>query len=104
MASLFVIQGADQGKRFEFTSSPRGSGPGQLERRPGSTIPRFPGAMPSSGATATAIAIVDLRSANGTFVNGKPVDQIACCIPATGSSLARRSCSFTRGTWPRAAT
>ena len=72
MASLFVIQGADQGKRFEFKSKSRGPGPGQLERRSGSTIPRSPAATPRCGQSDDAYRIVDLGSANGTFVNGQP--------------------------------
>ena len=31
--------------------------------------------MPSSGSNAEGYRIVDLGSANGTFVNGQPVDQ-----------------------------
>ncbi len=75
MASLFVIQGSDQGKRFELKSRPMalgrdGSNPVRLhdsevsrrhaEVRPGET---------------EGYRVVDLGSANGTFVNGRQIDQ-----------------------------
>ena len=74
MASLFVIQGADQGKRFELNPS-RWPWAGTTRTRSGSTIPRSPAATPRSGGRRRAYRIVDLGSANGTFVNGQPIDQ-----------------------------
>ena len=74
MASLFVIQGADQGKRFEFKSSPVALGRDnsnpirlhdtEVSRRHAELRPEH-----------EAYRIVDLGSANGTFVNGQPIDQ-----------------------------
>lgn len=74
MASLFVIQGADQGKRFELRAKPMalgrdGSNPirlhdNEVSRRHAEMRP-----------VDDAYRIVDLGSANGTYVNGRPVDQ-----------------------------
>ena len=74
MASLFVIQGADQGKRFEFTSSPVALG------RDNSNAIRLHDTEVSRRHAELRLErdgyrIVDLGSANGTFVNGQPVDQ-----------------------------
>ncbi len=75
MASLFVIQGPDQGKRFELKARPMALGrdasnpirlhDNEVSRRHAEV--RF--VEPSS------YRIVDLGSANGTFLNGRPVDQ-----------------------------
>ena len=75
MASLFVIQGADQGKRFELRSKPMalgrdGSNPIRLLDHEVSR--RHAEVRPDE---AHAYRVVDLGSANGTFVNGEPVDQ-----------------------------
>jgi signal transduction histidine kinase len=77
VASLFVIQGADQGKRFELSPRPMalgrdGSNPirlhdNEVSRRHAEMRPAEEGSF----------RIVDLGSANGTFVNGQPVDQAA---------------------------
>ena len=74
MASLFVIQGADQGKRFELKSKPMALGRDhsnpirlhdtEVSRRHAEVRP-----------VDEAYRIVDLGSANGTFLNGQPVDQ-----------------------------
>ncbi|HMB03662.1 MAG TPA: ATP-binding protein [Isosphaeraceae bacterium] len=74
MASLFVIQGADQGKRFELKSKPMALGRDnsnpirlhdtEVSRRHAEVRP-----------VDDAYRIFDLGSANGTYVNGKPVDQ-----------------------------
>ena len=74
MASLFVIQGADQGKRFEFKTSPVPLG------RDNSNAIRLHDTEVSRRHAEIrledeAYRIVDLGSANGTFVNGHLVDQ-----------------------------
>jgi signal transduction histidine kinase/pSer/pThr/pTyr-binding forkhead associated (FHA) protein len=75
VGSLFVIQGADQGKRFELNARPMALGRDasnpirlhdtEVSRRHAELRPAEEGAF----------RIVDLGSANGTFVNGQPVDQ-----------------------------
>ncbi len=77
MASLFVIQGADQGKRFEFTIGPVALG---RDDSNGCTAPRygsFLDDMPRPRLEQGGYRILDLSSANGTFVNGRPVEQTA---------------------------
>lgn len=74
MASLFVIQGADQGKRFELKSSPVALG------RESSNAIRLHDTEVSRRHAEIRLdderyRIVDLGSANGTFVNGHLVDQ-----------------------------
>jgi nitrogen-specific signal transduction histidine kinase len=76
VASLFVIQGADQGKRFELKPRPMALGRDksspillhdhEISRRHAEVRP-----------VDDSFRIVDLGSANGTFVNGQPVDQVA---------------------------
>ena len=78
MASLFVIQGADQGKRFELKARPMalgrdGSNPIRLHDNEVSR--RHAEVRPADDARA--FRVVDLGSANGTFLNGRPVDQAA---------------------------
>ena len=80
MASLFVIQGADQGKRFELKARPMalgrdGSNPIRLHDNEVSR--RHAELRPADDALASpgAYQVVDLGSANGTFVNGRPVEQ-----------------------------
>ncbi|MFI5457277.1 MAG: ATP-binding protein [Isosphaerales bacterium] len=74
MASLFVIQGADQGKRFEFKS-----GPVALGRDTSNPIRLHDTEISRRHAELRlereGYRIVDLGSANGTYVNGQPVDQ-----------------------------
>ncbi|MFO0951703.1 MAG: ATP-binding protein [Isosphaeraceae bacterium] len=73
MASLFVIQGADQGKRFEL-----GAGPTALGRENSNPIRLHDTEVSRRHAEVRRVEdgyrIVDLGSANGTFVNGQPVD------------------------------
>jgi signal transduction histidine kinase len=76
VASLFVIQGADQGKRFELKPRPMALGRDksspillhdhEISRRHAEVRP-----------VDDSFRLVDLGSANGTFVNGQPVDQVA---------------------------
>jgi signal transduction histidine kinase len=74
VASLFVIQGADQSKRFEFTFSPVGLG-----RDSSNTVRLIDTEISRRHAELRrdrdGYRIVDLGSQNGTFVNGQPVDQ-----------------------------
>jgi signal transduction histidine kinase/pSer/pThr/pTyr-binding forkhead associated (FHA) protein len=75
VASLFVVQGADQGKRFELKAKPMalgrdGSNPIRLHDNEVSR--RHAELRPVDEST---YRIVDLGSANGTFVNGLPIDQ-----------------------------
>ena len=74
MASLFVIQGADQGKRFEFKSSPVALG------RDSSNVIRLHDTEVSRRHAEIRLEddvfrVVDLGSANGTFINGHLVEQ-----------------------------
>ncbi len=74
MASLFVIQGADQGKRFEFTFSPVALG------RDDSNAVRLHDTEISRRHAELRLGeggyrILDLSSANGTFVNSLRIDQ-----------------------------
>jgi signal transduction histidine kinase len=76
VASLFVIQGADQGKRFEFLTGPVALG------RDNSNSVRLHDTEVSRRHAELRLEregyrIVDLGSANGTFVNGQPVEQIS---------------------------
>jgi len=75
VASLFVIQGADQGKRFEFMSSLV-----TLGRDLSNTVRLHSDTEVSRRHAELRLdregyRIVDLGSANGTYVNGHPVDQ-----------------------------
>ncbi len=75
MASLFVIQGADQGKRFEFASTPVAMG------RDNSNAVRLHDTEISRRHAELRLdregyRLVDLGSANGTFVNGQRIDQV----------------------------
>jgi signal transduction histidine kinase len=76
VAALFVIQGADQGKRFEFISSAVALG------RDNSNAVRLHDTEVSRRHAELRLErdgyrIIDLKSANGTFVNGQPVEQTA---------------------------
>jgi len=78
VASLFVIQGADQGKRFELKARAMalgrdGSNPIRLHDNEVSR--RHAEVGPADDARA--FRVVDLGSANGTFLNGRPVDRAA---------------------------
>jgi signal transduction histidine kinase len=74
VASLFVIQGADQGKRFEFTS-----GPVALGRDKSNAVELHDNEVSRRHAELRldpkGCQIVDLGSANGTFVNDHQVDR-----------------------------
>ena len=74
MASLFVIQGADQGKRFEFKSSPVALGRDNSNaiRLHDTEVSRRHAELRQDDET---YRIVDLGSANGTYVNGQLTDQ-----------------------------
>jgi signal transduction histidine kinase len=73
---LFVIQGADQGKRFEFTS-----GPVALGRDNSNAIQLHDNEVSRRHAElrldSKGYQIVDRDSANGTYVNDHPVDRTA---------------------------
>ncbi|MBV8314233.1 MAG: FHA domain-containing protein [Planctomycetaceae bacterium] len=74
MASLFVIQGADQGKRFELKSKSMALGRDHSNpiRLHDTEVSRRHAEVRQIDTT---FRIVDLGSANGTYVNGQPVDQ-----------------------------
>ena len=76
MPSLFVIQGADQGRRYEIRgrTTPLGRDPGSAIRLHDNEVSRKHAEV-RLGEDAT-FRIADLGSANGTFVNGRPVDSI----------------------------
>lgn len=75
MASLFVIEGADQGKRFALSSPAMAMGRDSSNpiRLLDNEISRRHAELRAFGEGA--YRIVDLGSANGTFVNGHPIDQ-----------------------------
>jgi two-component system NtrC family sensor kinase len=74
VASLFVIQGADQGKRFELKSKPMALG-----RDNSNPIRLHDTEVSRRHAEVRHVdsmyRVFDLGSANGTYLNGKPVDQ-----------------------------
>jgi len=76
VASLLVIQGADQGKRFEFTS-----GPMPLGRDNSNAVQLHDNEVSRRHAELRSVPngyeIVDLGSANGTYVNDHAVDRSA---------------------------
>ncbi len=76
MASLFVIQGADQGKRFEFRSAPV-----TLGRDSSNAVQLHDNEVSRRHAELRRIPsgyeLVDLGSANGTYVNDHPVERRA---------------------------
>lgn len=73
MASLFVIQGRDQGKRFEL-----GESVVQLGRDRTNTVQLHDDEVSRHHAQIRRVGrqyeLVDLASSNGTFVNSKPVE------------------------------
>jgi pSer/pThr/pTyr-binding forkhead associated (FHA) protein len=73
VASLFVIQGADQGKRFEFKSSTVALGRDNSNaiRLHDTEVSRRHAELRQDEGI---YRVVDLGSANGTFVNGARVD------------------------------
>ncbi len=74
MASLFVIQGADQGKRFELGEKPAGLGRDATNaiRLHDHEISRRHAEVRSDG---DGFRVVDVGSANGTYVNGQAIEQ-----------------------------
>ena len=75
MASLFVIQGSDQGKRFDLPGRPvalgrDGSNPIRLHDN---EVSRRHAEV--KAAERGGYRVADLGSANGTFVNGRQIDQ-----------------------------
>ncbi|MFO0958713.1 MAG: FHA domain-containing protein [Isosphaeraceae bacterium] len=74
VASLFVIRGADQGKRFDL-----GQPTVSLGREACNTVRLHDNEVSRRHAeirrSPQGFRLVDLGSANGTFVNGDPVDQ-----------------------------
>ena len=80
MASLFVIQGADQGRRFELRPSPMAVGrdvSNPIRLHDHEVSRRHAELRPSqSSPEPGAFQVVDLGSANGTYVNDQPVDQV----------------------------
>jgi signal transduction histidine kinase/pSer/pThr/pTyr-binding forkhead associated (FHA) protein len=75
VASLFVIQGADQGKRFELKSTSLALGRDNSNpiRLHDTEVSRRHAEVRQVNET---YRIVDLGSANGTIVNGQPVEQV----------------------------
>jgi signal transduction histidine kinase/pSer/pThr/pTyr-binding forkhead associated (FHA) protein len=73
---LFVIQGADQGKRFELKSKAMALGRDNSNpiRLHDTEVSRRHAEVRQVDNT---FRIVDLGSANGTYLNGQPVDQAA---------------------------
>ena len=77
MASLLVIQGADHGKRFELGDGP---GPLPLGRDPASAVRLRDTEVSRHHAELRpgpdrTFRLVDLGSANGTYLNDRPVEQ-----------------------------
>lgn len=101
MASLFVIQGADQGKRFDLPGRPTALGRDSSNpiRLHDSEVSRRHAEM--RPADEDAFRIVDLGSANGTFVNGQRVDQ-ATLRSGDQVRLGRTVLLFSEGTGSRA--
>lgn len=83
VASLFVIQGADQGKRFELVSSPAGLGRDNSNpiRLHDTEVSRRHAEVRQA---ENAYRVIDLKSANGTYVNGELVEQ---AVLKTGDRL-----------------
>ena len=74
MASLFIIKGADQGKRFELKARAVGLG-----RENSNPIRLHDNEVSRRHAEVrrvdNAYRVVDLNSANGTFLNDEPIEQ-----------------------------
>jgi pSer/pThr/pTyr-binding forkhead associated (FHA) protein len=73
VASLFVIQGADKGKRFVVADRPIGIGREAANpvRLHDNEVSRKHAEVRRDGE---GCRIVDLGSANGTYLNGQPVE------------------------------
>src|SRR5947209_646232 len=74
MASLFVIQGRDQGRRFELTDAALVIGRDQTNplQLHDSEVSRRHAEIRQ---TDEGFAVVDLQSSNGTFVNNQKVER-----------------------------
>ncbi len=99
MASLFVIQGADQGKRFEFTFSPvaLGRDDSNAIRLHDTEVSRRHAELRLEKG---AYCILDLSSANGTFVNDQRVDQ-SVLNSGDRMQLGQTVLLYNEGTSPR---
>ncbi len=77
MPSLFVIQGRDQGKRFELTTSTARLGRDVRSevRLQDTEVSRMHAELRFDDATGRA-TLKDMDSSNGTFVNGVPVQEV----------------------------
>ena len=77
MASLLVVQGADRGKRFSLSDRPAALGRERSSpiRLHDSEVSRRHAEVRPEGDEG--FRLVDLGSANGTYVNGLLVDQVA---------------------------
>jgi len=96
--TLLVLQGPDKGRRFELPDSP-------------ALVGRESRALPITDNTVsrrhcelipmedTSWILKDLGSANGTYVNGKPVDQ-APLQPGDRLQLGQTVMLFNEGTTP----
>jgi signal transduction histidine kinase len=74
VASLFVIQGIDQGRRFDLRTKPMAlgrDGSNAIRLHDNEVSRRHAEVRPHNDS----YRIVDLGSANGTYLNGEPVDQ-----------------------------
>ena len=74
MASLFIIKGADQGKRFELKARQVGLGRDNTNsiRLHDTEVSRRHAEVRQAD---DAFQVVDLSSANGTFLNDQPIEQ-----------------------------
>lgn len=99
MASLFVIQGADQGKRFELKAVPTALGrdtSNPIRLHDNEVSRRHAELRPAEGA---GFRVVDLGSANGTYLNDQPVDQ-APLRPGDRLRLGQTVLVFSEGPAP----
>jgi signal transduction histidine kinase len=102
VASLFVIEGADQGKQFDLSSRPMalgrdGSNPIRLHDNEVSR--RHAEIRPIDGGH---YRLVDLGSANGTYVNGRQIDQSSPLRGGDHLRLGRTVLLFSEGPTPAA--
>ncbi len=74
MASLFIIKGADQGKRFELKTKLNGLGRDNTNsiRLHDTEVSRRHAEVRRND---DAFQVIDLNSANGTFLNDEPIDK-----------------------------
>ncbi len=96
MASLFVIQGADQGKRFELNSKAMALGrdnSNPIRLHDTEVSRRHAEVRQVDDAT---FRVVDLGSANGTYLNGQPIDQ-SPLVPGDRLQLGQTVMLFSEG-------